>query len=205
MSTMKYKGVEPETVTAGDTLQWSRKCPAHADGCYSPADGWQLSYVLVNASGIINISAAHATQNSADPDEFDVVVPAAETAQWAPGAYSWQGYVTLNGERHRIAEGRMTVAQNFAALTSGSDQRSHNQKVYDAICAVLENRATSDVVEYLNDTLHVKKDDLAKLEEMKRTYAWRVARETGKAPEYWGAKFAQPFPGAYGSRWPWSR
>ena len=177
---------------AGDTLKWERRFPA-----YRAADGWQLSYVLVNDPTKITIDASCAVADSEHPDQFDVTVPAATTAAWQPGQYSWQAFVTNPTlspiERHTVGMGKILVQADFGSMSTGQDQRTHNQKMFDAICAVLEGRATSDVYEYTIGSRHVAKMNVTELETWKRTYAWRVARENGRAPMQWGAKFTRPY------------
>jgi hypothetical protein len=126
---------EPEIVTEGDTVTWRRYL---AD--YLPADGWVLSYALVNSSGQITFSS------TADGQYHLVSVPAATTADWDAGEYQWQAYVTKGSDRFTVGQGSITVRSNFAADSLGADNRSHARKVLDALKASMENKATSDQV-----------------------------------------------------------
>lgn len=179
---------EPEIVIAGDTLKWEKRLCA-----YRPIDGWQLSYVLVNDPAKVSVDTSCAVADAQRPDTFVVTVPASDSANWQPGQYNWQAFVSLNGERHCIGQGKITVQSDFSALQSGQDSRSHNQKMYDAICAVLEGRATSDVQRYTIGSRQIDKMSVTELETWKRTYAWRVARENGTAPKQWGSRFTRPY------------
>lgn len=130
---------EPQEVIAGDTVKWDRNDLSD----YPANDGWVLTYKLLNAAGKIEITA------SASGANHSVNVAAATTANWAAGSYVWQAYATkaATSERYKVDEGTMVVQANFAALNS-LDSRSHNKKVLDAICAVIENRATLDQESY---------------------------------------------------------
>lgn len=124
---------EPDVITEGDTIKWKRYL---AD--YLPADGWVLSYALVNASGQIAFSA------TADGQYHLVNVPVATSSVWPAGEYSWQAYVTKDGERHTVGAGHIEVRRNFAAEALGRDARSHARKVLDALKATMEGKASVD-------------------------------------------------------------
>lgn len=132
---MSYQipSIEPSTVIAGDTIQWTRTLPD-----YPASSGWVLSYALLSTAGKISISG------SAQGSDHLISVPAATSAGWSAGTYSWQSYVTNGSERHVVASGTITVRANFAAQATATDTRLHAQKVLDAIEAVLEGTATSD-------------------------------------------------------------
>ena len=68
---------EPSALIAGDTAKWLKTL---AD--YLPADGWVLSYTLINSAAKITFAA---TTSGSD---FLVNVAAATTAAWAAGSYS---------------------------------------------------------------------------------------------------------------------
>jgi len=129
--------IEPDSVTAGDYIQWTQSF-----GDYRATDGWVLSYVLVNATSKITITAT--TYNITD---FLVTVPAATSASWTAGKYKWQAYATLGTQRYTIRSGEMEVLPNFSAAST-LDTRTHVKKVLDAIEAVIENRASLDQQSY---------------------------------------------------------
>lgn len=119
---------EPVTLIAGDTLAWRRE---DLTGDYPASGGWALAYRLVNAAGKIDIAAA------ADGAAFAVSVPAATTASYAPGDYTWVATVTKAGERHTIDTGRITVRADLASAAT-ADTRSSARKALDAADAALE-------------------------------------------------------------------
>ncbi|MEW6314642.1 MAG: hypothetical protein AB1513_11485 [Pseudomonadota bacterium] len=119
----------PASVTAGDTLTWRI---ALAD--YLASAGWTLKYRLINAGNKYDITAA------ADGDDHLVTVAASASASYAPGAYSWQGYVEKGAERFTVGAGSITVKPNLAAQAAGYDTRSHAKKTLAAIEAWIESR-----------------------------------------------------------------
>lgn len=153
-------------IAAGDTVKWSKVFSR-----YPASAGWALSYSLRNAQQSIEISGSVITPNG---DAFDVLIPATDTAPWVDGYYDYQAYVTnVSGERYTVEVGRIRVLQNLAVLQN-VDNRTHNQKMLDAITAVLENRATGDVDEYSIDNVHLKKIPVKDLEAWRARYAYRV-------------------------------
>jgi len=130
---------EPTTVTAGDTVAWTKTL---AD--YPASAGWSLSYTLINAAAKITINA------SGSGDDHAVSVAAATTANWSPGDYAWQSYASKAGERYTVETGRITVEKSYAAQTT-LDTRSSARAMLEALeacyLAYLEN-GQGHVAEY---------------------------------------------------------
>lgn len=115
---------EPSTVNAGDTIRWNKTL---AD--YPASDGWALAYTLLNANSKITINA------SASGSDHAVTVPAATSATWTAGTYTWRAQVSNAGEVYTVGEGRITVAPSFGAATL--DTRSSARKALEAVEAYL--------------------------------------------------------------------
>lgn len=150
---------EPQSVNAGDTIQWERQDLTD----YLPADGWALSYVLINSAAKITISATTSGTG------YAVTVAAATSATYAAGVYAWQAYVTKTTERFKVDEGTMEVLPNFAAATT-YDSRSHVKTVLDAIEAVIESRASVDQESYSIMGRSLKRTPMADLLKLKDRY-----------------------------------
>jgi len=138
---------EPDKITAGDYVQWKKlgaDCLTPAgDSCLASA-GWQLTYALVKSGQQITISA------SASGDDHLVTLAASATANYSPGIYSWQAYVTGgSSERYMVDSGTIEILPNLATAATGYDDRSHVKKVLDALEARLEKRATADQAQTL--------------------------------------------------------
>jgi hypothetical protein len=155
---------EPLSARAGDTWRWTR---ALAD--YPASDGWALSYVLINAGAKVTISA------SSDGDDHAVTVAAAATANYAAGAYEWVARVSKSGEVYTVGTGRITVLPSLSASTA--DLRTHARKTLEAIEAVIEGRASQDVLEYQIAGRSLKRIPVADLLMLRDRYRAEVARE----------------------------
>jgi len=128
---------EPLTLVAGDTVRWDRE-----DLSNYPASIWTLKYYFVKTNEQIVITA------SANGDYFRVVVAASVTANYPAGIYKWNAYVSKGTERYKVDEGTLEIKADYAAQTTGYDDRSHIKKTLDAIEAVIEGRATQDHLSY---------------------------------------------------------
>lgn len=126
---------EPLEVNAGDTWSWTRSFDDY------PASTWTLTYRFVGNDDSQTVVAV------ADGDDFDVTVAASTSGDFKAGVYKWGAYVESGGERYTVDSGTLTVKPNFADLTPGA-QRSHVEKVLEAIECVIEGRATKDQESY---------------------------------------------------------
>lgn len=131
---------EPIAVTAGDTITWKRNLSQ-----FPASGGWSLKYSLRGVRG----TSFDAT-STANGDEHDLTITAAQSGNWQAGKYKLAGYATNGLERHTIYEGDLVVKPNLAAADQNTDFRSHAQICLNNIEAVLEKRATNDV---LNSTI----------------------------------------------------
>lgn len=125
---------EPSSVYAGDTVTWTKSLTDY------PAPTYTLAYALVRDGGSISITA------SASGADHLVSVSAATSAAWVPGTYQWTAYVTSGSARYTVETGEIVIKPNPAA--GGYDTRSYARRMLDAIEALLEGRATSDVSSY---------------------------------------------------------
>jgi len=137
--------VEPQSLIAGDTLQFDRNFDN-----FSPVDGWALSYSLtLVGKAPINITGGVITSTGST---WNINVPGSTTAGWAAGKYKWLAYVkgsgTFAGERFIVAEGVIEIKPNPETADATTDYRSDAKKNLDAIDAVLANRVTADVASY---------------------------------------------------------
>ena len=175
--------VEPERIVAGDTVVWRRSFST-----FRASAGWSLSYSIRGIPG-----AAADVVSAALGDDHEMTVAAATTRDWKDGKYSMQGYATLaaTGERHCIFNGYLFVQPNLALLPAEQDLRSHAQKCVDAIEAVLEGRATSDILESdiegtklnripVKDLMLFRDRYLAEIQSLDRQARARAGKATGR-------------------------
>ncbi len=156
--------VEPTSVIAGDTVKWTKSL---AD--YPAGDGWSLTYTFINAGGKFTISAG------ADGDAFLVNVAPATSGGWSAGDYDWRAQVSKSGEIFTVATGRTTVQPSFGGSTL--DGRSTARKMLDAVEAVLENRASSEVAEYQINGRQLKYTSIPDLLKLRDRLRFDVQRE----------------------------
>lgn len=153
---------EPTTLPAGDTAKWRRTLPD-----WLASDGWALTYTLVNAATRITFTA------SADGDGHLVNVPAATTATWAPGAYTWRAQVSKAGEVYTVGTGIMHVLPAFGAAT---DARTHAAKVLEAVEAYLENANNLAAAQYEIAGRSLRRHTLPELLALRDRYRFELSR-----------------------------
>ena len=158
---------EPETLVAGDTWKWERSLSD-----YPASDSWSLTYYL-RKSG----SSAITITSSANVDAHLVTVAAATTASYTPGTWDFRGYVTKSGERYEVFNGILEVETNPATAASSYDPRTHAEKVIDAIEAVLESRATKEILNFSVEANSLSSIPHADLLALRSRYRIEVERE----------------------------
>lgn len=125
---------EPTKEVAGTTWIWKKILSEY------PASEWTLKYYFLLETGTTTFSITA----SADGDDHLVDVDEATTAAYTPGDYQWQAFAEDGTDRCFVDAGCMEIEQDFA--TDTSDPRSHVQKVYDSLKAVVEGYATSSAL-----------------------------------------------------------
>ena len=78
-----------------------------------------------------------------------------------------------------IASGVMEVTPDIAALPAGTDVRTPNKRILDAINAVIEQRANHDQQSYKINNRELVRTPLTDLLKFKAKYALLVRRERG--------------------------
>ena len=162
---------EPAALIAGDTAKWLRSLPD-----YLPADGWTLTYTLLNAAGKITIISSA----SASADSHLVNVPSADTALWLAGEYAWRAQIaSATGDAYTIGSGTIIVQPAFSASTL--DSRSHARKVLANINAYLENANNLTAAKYEIAGRMLQRITIAELLTLRDRYRSEVAREDAAA------------------------
>lgn len=158
--------IEPDRVIAGDTWQWTK---AVAD--YPATDGWTLHYALRGASAL-DFDAA------SDGSGYAVTVAASKTLL-PEGVYAWSARVEKAGEVHTVDEGTVFVVAALAKTKAGAKQ-SFAERTLPKIEAVLEGRASSDILEYQVAGRSLKKWTPEQLMKMRATLRTELARQRTK-------------------------
>lgn len=167
--------VEPEEIIVGDRVQWTKTFLDYP----ATGEGWTLTYYLrANLpGGQINIAA------SADGDDYDIDVAPSTTADWTPGVYVWESYVSKSGSRYKVGQGRIKLLPDFSAIELPHDGRTHARRTLEAIEAVIEGRATSDIQRYVMQAVgrSVDKLPIEDLLKFRDYYLAEVTKEEMKA------------------------
>lgn len=158
---------EPSTINVGSNIRWLKTISTFQIDeltTISPiADGYALTYALRGVDGVINLTA------TTSGDDYLVSVLAATTATWTAGRYAWQAYLTKLTSRYLVDQGSIELLPNFATASTG-DTRSHDQIMYDAISAALEQRATSTMLSYAYAGKSISKMSHAELQAAQIVY-----------------------------------
>lgn len=158
---------EPAALSAGDTARWLKTLPDH------PAtDGWALTYTLVNAAARITFTAA------ASGADHLISVPAATTAAWAPGAYTWRAQAALAADVYTVGSGTLQIEPAFGAAT---DARSHARRALANIEAYLENANNLTAAMYEIAGRRLQRMPIPELLALRDRYVAEVAREDAAA------------------------
>lgn len=132
---------EPTQIVAGDSAIWTKSLAQ-----FPATEGWTLSYNLLRPDGknFYTFAATTATNGI----DYSINVLPAVTQPWVPGLYNIQGKVSKAGppiESHTVWTGQITIAPGLSA--AAGDTRSHAKKVLDNLKAVMESRATDDILD----------------------------------------------------------
>lgn len=133
----------PEQIFAGATLEFSEYLSEYPAGtsCF-------VSYILINSANRMVITS------TPDGTNHKYFVPAATTANFESGTYSYQKVVYSDTDVIVLEQGACVVTPLFAGVNT-LDNRTFAQRMVEAIEAVLENRATmtQSSITYKNRTL----------------------------------------------------
>ena len=130
---------EPTQIRAGDTIKWEKTLDDY------PAGGseWVLKYAFRGTAGVIDVTA------TADGTDHLVSIAPATSTSYASGHYDVLGFVEKGSDRYTIFTGRIEG--------SSYDGRTHTKKVLDKIEAVLESRATKEILESMIEGVQIKR------------------------------------------------
>lgn len=163
---------EPTQITAGDSVGWVRSIPA-----YPASEGWILHYVLLSLG-----KPPITLDSTAAGAGHQIAMAAATTAEWPPADYRWTAYVTKGAERKTLGSGQLRILPDPSTQTETFDPRTENQKILDAITAVLAGELTNPLAEYKIDGLEAKRYGRNDLLKLQGVFKHRVAVENGEFP-----------------------
>lgn len=108
---------------------------------YPANEGWALSYSFRGGGSSIDLTSV------ASGSSHLVSVAATVTTDWLPGNYSGIGKVTDGTTVITVWRGTLQILADLSEEAENYDPRSHAQKCLDAINAVMEGKATKDVLQ----------------------------------------------------------
>lgn len=160
---------EPRNVVAGDTVRWQLALPRF------PGPSWVLSYSLRGAGQGMYLNL---NETSSSEQNHLVEVAAAATAQWIPGLYKFQSYVTdeATSERQTVGWGDITIEPNLSAKDP-ADPRSYVRKTRDILAAAMQGRLPQGMEHYSIGGRSISKIPITQLNMLWREYEGYVQQE----------------------------
>ena len=163
---------EPSQIIAGDSVTWVRSLPD-----YPASLGWVLHYAMLSLG-----KAPILIDGTAQGNDHLVELTAVATAAYAAAEYRWTSYVTNGAERKTLASSTIRILPDPATATEAFDPRTENQKILDAITAVLAGELTNPLAKYKIAGREAERHSRMELLKLQSIYQHRVAVENGKAP-----------------------
>ena len=150
----------PAKITAGTSVSWAVSLPD-----FPATEGWALTYTLVTPSAQVVV------ESTPDGDAFLFEIPFAESAEWAPGSYSWQSHISNSTERYQVGSGSVEILADFAEASTGADTRTWLDKAIEALQAAIAGRASNTQLVQIVDGVQVQHmrliDQVAALKKLK--------------------------------------
>lgn len=154
----------PATITAGETL----KACASVSGA---------SAIVAHIVGPSKQSVTYAEADGTWTGEAD-------TADWSPGVYRFEVWVTLDDGTRRIDErGTLTVAASLETEEGGEDfdARTRAQRMVEKLEAMLEGNASKGVRRYKINNRELERYSVGELMELLAYWKRQAAIEARKA------------------------
>jgi len=158
-----------DRVIAGDSITLSEP---DAAAQYPAGQGWTLKFAFAPEQG--GAAAALAALDASGQGS----VASSVTAMWAPGRWIWSLLATKGSDvRITLELGGFTVAPDPLSATA-ADARSHARRVFDAINAAIEQRASAtDLKVTLADGRAIERVSHSELLKLREVYARKVTAE----------------------------
>lgn len=153
----------PNSIQAGLSLRVIVTAPEF------PASAWQARAYLRGPS-TINLVAA------ADGESHLFYQCFADTQDWVSGLYDYSVKVFNERDAFEIERGQVTVVVDRALISSTYDARNHEQRVLEAIEAVIEKRATKDQESYTINGRTLTRTPIEELLKLRSHYRAEIAQ-----------------------------
>lgn len=144
-----------------------------------PADqGWLLRYRLLPQAGA---GSAISFDTAADGSSHAANVPAATTAAWAAGTFSWFSWVESAGDVRDVDHGTTVLLPNVRTASGALDLRSEAEVALANVQALLRGRATQDTLRYTIAGRSLERFSIAELTQLEGKLRRDVERERALA------------------------
>ncbi len=154
---------EPETITAGETLAWTKTVPDY------PAPTYVLKYSL-QLAGQASLITITATASGA---QHAIAVAASVTVLYTPGTYLWTSYAEAGLTRYPVARGNVTILPSPLSAQAST----HATRTLALIEAALEGRIPRGLENTNIDGQSLERIPIADLFKLKQHYQALVLRE----------------------------
>ncbi len=153
----------PKTLTAGLSFKQTFNLLAY------PAPDWGLALYLRGPSSIdLDFSVTGLAH--------EVTVQAVDSAQWEPGRYWYSLRASKDFEIIEIEAGDIQILPNLQDQSDGFDGRNHQERVLEAIEAVLERRSTLDQDRYRINNRELQRTPIPELLKLRDRYKTELSR-----------------------------
>ncbi|AVO37384.2 hypothetical protein [Pukyongiella litopenaei] len=153
----------PNSIQAGISLRVEIATPDF------PAPDWQARAYLRGPSVIDLVATAEGSAHL-------FYKGYAETSNWVDGLYDYSIKVFDSTDAFEIERGQTRIAIDKMLVNSTYDARRHEQRVLDAVEAVIEGRATKDQESYTINGRTLTRTPIADLLKLRDHYRVEVAR-----------------------------
>jgi len=157
--------------TIGDTLTATETLAQ-----YPATASWVLYYRLVPAAG-----PAIAFNSTASGSDHLISVPAATTATWVSGTYTWASWVSNGTSSYSVANGTTVLLPNPRVVNGPLDLRTSAQIALDNVRATIQGKATADVLKYEIAGRSLERYQVSELVALETHLANQVNRENRAA------------------------
>lgn len=156
---------EPESFTAGDSVTWLKSLSD-----FPPSEGWTVVYCF-RGNKLSSYNATGATSGIL----HEVVIPS--DANLLPGVYDVNGFAVKENQRVKFFTGKIQVFPDPFLQKAGEDTRTQNKRTLDNINAVIEGRATQEVLSSMIGDTRMDKIPYKDLAELRDFYMVAVRNE----------------------------
>lgn len=166
----------PHSFMRGDTVRWRIKSSDYPPSTHTVT----VAFVRENDQRTIQAS------DNGDGTHL-VELAIADSGEFVAGIYRWVAYAeddpATPTERFQVDQGAIVVQENFA-VGDGHDARSHAAVMFDAICALLQGKASHDQSNLSIGDRSLSKYPIDDLETWKGHYAWQMSEDEKIARGY---------------------